>query len=154
MVWANSVRIYKWYFNIIFSRNSHKWTYLKSETKSQMQITILSTKAGRGGRINWETGTDIYMLLHIKQITNKNLLLLAGGEGDNRGWDGWMASPTQWTRVWVSSGSWWWTGKPGVLQSMGCKESDTTESLNWSCFWFLRVSSLCLMAQGTLLNTQ
>ena len=42
-----------------------------------------------------------------------------GGEGDNRGWDGWMASATQWIWVWVSSGSWWWAGKPGVLQSMG-----------------------------------
>ena len=41
--------------------------------------------------------------------------LKAGGEGDKRGWDGWMASLTQWTWVWVSSGSWWWTGKPGVL---------------------------------------
>ena len=41
------------------------------------------------------------------------------GEGDDRGWDGWMASPTQWTWVWVNSGSWRWTGKPGVLQSMG-----------------------------------
>ena len=45
--------------------------------------------------------------------------LRAGGEGDDRGWDGWMSSPTQWTRVWVSSGSWWWTGRPGVLRSMG-----------------------------------
>ena len=45
--------------------------------------------------------------------------LKAGGEGDDRGWDGWMASPTRWTWVWVSLGSWWWTGKPGVLQSMG-----------------------------------
>ena len=45
--------------------------------------------------------------------------LRAGGEGDDRGWDGWMASPTWWTGVWVSSGSWWWTGKPGMLQSMG-----------------------------------
>ena len=45
--------------------------------------------------------------------------LRAGGEGGNRGWDGWMASPTQWTWVWVNSGSWWWTGRPGVLQSMG-----------------------------------
>ena len=45
--------------------------------------------------------------------------LKAGGEGDDRGWDGWMASPTQRTWVWVSSGSWWWTGRPGVLQSMG-----------------------------------
>ena len=41
------------------------------------------------------------------------------GEGDDREWDGWMASPTQWTWVWVNSGSWWWTGRPGVLQSMG-----------------------------------
>jgi len=43
----------------------------------------------------------------------------AGGKGDDREWDGWMASLTQWTWVWVSSGSWWWTGKPGVVQSMG-----------------------------------
>ena len=43
----------------------------------------------------------------------------AGGEGDDRGWDGLMVSPTRWTWVWVSSGSWWWTGKPGVQQSMG-----------------------------------
>ena len=45
--------------------------------------------------------------------------LKAGGEGDHRGWDGWMASLTQWTWVWASSGRWWWTGKPGMLQSMG-----------------------------------
>ena len=45
--------------------------------------------------------------------------LKAGGEGDDRGWDGWMASPSQKTWVWTSSGSWWWTGKPGMLQSMG-----------------------------------
>ena len=45
--------------------------------------------------------------------------LKVGGEGGGRGWDGWMALPTQQTWVWVSSGSWWWTGKPGVLQSMG-----------------------------------
>ena len=45
--------------------------------------------------------------------------LKAGGEGDDRGWDGWMASPTQWTWVWVNSGSWQWTGRPCVLQFMG-----------------------------------
>ena len=45
--------------------------------------------------------------------------LRAGGKGDDRGWDDWMASPTQRTWVWVTSGSWWWTGKPRVLQSMG-----------------------------------
>ena len=45
--------------------------------------------------------------------------LKTGGKWDDRGWDGWMASPTRWTWVWASSGSWWWTRKPGVLQSMG-----------------------------------
>ena len=45
--------------------------------------------------------------------------LKAGGEGDDRGWDGWIASPTPWTCVWVNSGSWWWTGRSGVLQFMG-----------------------------------
>ena len=43
----------------------------------------------------------------------------AGGEGDDRGWDGWMASPTRWTWVWVNSGRWRWTGRPGVLRFMG-----------------------------------
>ena len=59
--------------------------------------------------------------------------LKAGGEGDSGGLDGWMASPTQWTWTWVNSGNWWWTGRPGVLQSTlwGCKKSDTTERLNW-----------------------
>ena len=59
----------------------------------------------------------------------------AGGEGDNRGWNGWMASPTGWTWVWVSSGSWWWTGKTGVLQSMGLQrvELDWVTELIWSC---------------------
>ena len=58
--------------------------------------------------------------------------LKSGGEGDDRGWDGRMASPTQWTWVWVNSGSWWWTEGPGVLQSLGSQESDTTEQLNWT----------------------
>ena len=58
--------------------------------------------------------------------------LRAGGEGDDRGWDGWMASPTQWTWVWVNSGSWWWTGKPGCCSPWGHKlGSDMTEQLIW-----------------------
>ena len=59
--------------------------------------------------------------------------LKAGGEGDHRGWDGWMASPMQWTWVWVGSESWWWTGMPGMLQSIGSqrgKHNWVTE-LNW-----------------------
>ena len=67
----------------------------------------------------------------------------ARGEGDNRGWDGWMASLTRWMWVWVNSRSWWWTGRPGVLRFMGSQRvghdwvtdliwSDpTTYTLNW-----------------------
>ena len=56
--------------------------------------------------------------------------LKVGGEGDNRGWPGWLASLTQWTWVWASSRSWWWTGKSDVLQSV-IAESDMTEWLTW-----------------------
>ena len=58
----------------------------------------------------------------------------AGGEGDDRGWDGWMASPTRWAWVWVNSGSWWWTGRPGVLRFMGSQRvrQDWVTELNWT----------------------
>ena len=57
-----------------------------------------------------------------------------GGEGDDRGWDGWMASPTQWAWVWVNSGSVWWTGRPGVLRFMGLQRvgHDWATKLNWT----------------------
>ena len=60
--------------------------------------------------------------------------LKAGGEGNDRGWDGWMASLTRWTWVWVNSGSWWWTGKPGMLQYMGPQRirHDWVSELNWT----------------------
>ena len=60
--------------------------------------------------------------------------LRAGGEGDDRGWDGWMASLIRWTWVWVNSGSWWWTGRPGVLQFMGLQRvgHDWVTELNWT----------------------
>ena len=59
--------------------------------------------------------------------------LKAGGEGDNRGWDGWKASLTWWTRVWVGSRSCWWTGKPGVLQTVGLQRirHNLATELNW-----------------------
>ena len=58
----------------------------------------------------------------------------AGGGGDDRGWDGWMASLTRWTWVWVKSGSWWWTARPGVLQFMGLQRvgHDWATELNWT----------------------
>ena len=56
--------------------------------------------------------------------------LKAGGEGDDRGWDGWMASLIQWTWVWANSGRWWRTGKPGVLRSVGSQSG--TQLSNWT----------------------
>ena len=60
--------------------------------------------------------------------------LRAVGEGDDRGWDGWMASLARWTRVWVNSGSWWWTGRPGLLQFMGSQRvgHDWATELKWT----------------------
>ena len=56
-----------------------------------------------------------------------------GGKGDDRGWDGWMASVTRWTWIWVNSGSWWWRGRPDVLQFMGSQRvgHDWVTDLNW-----------------------
>ena len=56
----------------------------------------------------------------------------AGGEGDDRGWDGWMASPTRWTWVWVIFRSWWWTGMPGVLWFMESQRVRHDGQLNWT----------------------
>ena len=60
--------------------------------------------------------------------------LKAGGEGDDRGWDSWMALPAWWTWVWTSSESWWWTGNPGVLQSMGSQRGrhNWVTELDWT----------------------
>ena len=98
---------------------------------------------------------------HLTQRTDslEKALMLgkieAGGEGDDREWDGWMALPTRRTWAWASSGSWWWTRKPGVLHSMGSQRlehdwvTELTE-LNLSIFlsllvfWVLHLRRLCL----------
>ena len=61
-------------------------------------------------------------------------LMKAGGEGDDRGWDGWMASLPRWTWVWVNSGSSWWTERPGVLRFMGSQRvrHNWATELNWT----------------------
>ena len=59
------------------------------------------------------------------------------GEGDNKVWDGWMASPTKWTWIWVNSRCWWWTAKPGMLQSIGSQRArhDWATELNFFSFF-------------------
>ena len=85
---------------------------------------------------SWNSST---LATSCKELTHWKRLwcwegLGAGGKEDDRGWDGWMASPTRWTWVWVNSGSWWWTGRPGVLQFKGSQRvgHDWATELNWT----------------------
>ena len=77
-----------------------------------------------------------YLMRRVDSLEKTLMLegLGAGGEGGDRGWDGWMASPTRWKWVWVNSGSWWWTGRPGVLRFMGSQRvrHDWVTELNWA----------------------
>ena len=94
---------------------------------------------GRSDAGSWNFNT---LATWCKELTHLKMPwcwegLGAGGKGDDRGWDGWMALLTLWTWVWVSSRSQWWTGKPGVLQSM--RSQSQTQLSNWTvsfCFSF------------------
>ena len=110
------------------------WTARKSNQSILEEISpecsleglMLKLKLQYFGHLMWRTDSfeKTLMLERLK----------VGGEGDDRGWDAWMASPTRWTWVWVGSGSWWWTGRPGVLQSMGLQRvgHDWATELNWT----------------------
>ena len=90
------------------------------------------------GRTDAEAETPTFLgtwceeLTHLKRPRGWENLKV-GGEGDGRGWDSWMASLIRWTWVWVNSRSWWWTGKPGALQSLGSQRGghDWDTELNW-----------------------
>ena len=89
----------------------------------------------------WIKYECMYVATSCEELTHWKRLwcwegLGAEGEGDDRGWDGWMASPTQWMWVWVNSGSWWWTGRPGVLRFMGSQRvgHDWATELNWCVY--------------------
>ena len=90
------------------------------------------------GRTDAKAETPILWPPHVKSwLTGKDWCwvgLGAGGKGDDRGWDGWMASWTRWTWVWVNSRSWWWTGRPDVLRFMGSQRvgHDWATELNWT----------------------
>ena len=80
----------------------------------------------------------------------------AGGEGDDRGWDGWMASLTRWTWVWLNSRCWWWTGRPGMLRFMGSQriKHDWVTELNWTELnWWLILEEV-LILQATNRNAR
>ena len=107
------------------SKRNQSWIFF-GRTDGEAETSILWPPDAK----NWLTGKDPDSWESLK----------AGGEGDDRGWNGWMASPTGWTWVWTNSARWWWTGKPGVLQSMGSQRirHDWVTELNWiatKCLW-------------------
>ena len=96
----------------VHPKGNQSWMFI-GRTDAEAEAPILWPPDAK----NWLNGEDPDAWLNV------------GGEGTNRGWAGWMASPTQWTSVWASSWSWWWTGKPGMLQSMG------SQSPTWLSYW-------------------
>ena len=93
------------------ARRSNQSILKKISPEHSLEGLMVKLKFQYFGHLMW--GTDSF----------EKTLILGKIEGrrrrDDRGWDDWMASLIRWTRVWASSGSWWWTGKPGMLQSIG-----------------------------------
>ena len=109
--------------------------WLQGDQTSQWQSKSVLNIHWKDWCWSWNSNT---LAIWCKELTHLKrpwcwARLKAEGEGDDRGWDGWMASPTWWTWVWASSGSWWWAGKPGMLQSMGLQRvgHHWVTELNW-----------------------
>ena len=112
---------------------------------NQSILKKISPECSLDWSVNWSTSVQGLMLKlklqsfgHLMQRADsfENTLMLGKVEGrrrDDRGWDGWMASPIQWTWVWGNSRSWWWTERPGVLWFMGSQRvrHDWATELNW-----------------------
>ena len=131
-----SPQIKTFILNLLWMQKIDEWPFvLTLESPLDCKIQPVHPKGDQSwvfiGRTDVEAETPILWPPDVKRPWCWERLR-TGGEGDDRGWDGWMASPTRWTWVWVDSGSWWWTGRPGVLRFMGSKELDTTEQLNWT----------------------
>ena len=116
------------------SRRSNQSILKEISPKCSLESLMLKLKLQDFGHLMEE-------LTHLKRSWCLERLKV-GGEGDNRGWDGWLASLTQWTWVWVNSGSWWWTGRPDVLQFMGSQriKHNWAAELNWGLEWATRSS--------------
>ena len=127
---------WRWLFRVCWTaRRSNQSILNEISPEYSFEGLILKLKLQYFGHLMWRTGSfERTLMLEWLKV---------GGEGGNRGWYGWMASSTQWTWVWVSSESWWWTGKPGVLQSMGSQRvgHDWATELNWTDPLFATSSS-------------
>ena len=128
---------------------SKQWKTTKKGNTQQVTTTIQfyihRVSISKLPRIWFISGRDNSIDMHLTSWLVKvdsrklrgNVMVRAGGEGDGRRWDGWMASPTQWTWVWANSRSWWWTGRLGVLWFMGSQRDghDWVTELNWTDWW-------------------
>ena len=127
------------------------------DTWFHLNLTFLKPWAN----LSWNSNT---LATSCEEVTHWKRLwwwegLGAGGEGDDREWDGWMASPTRWTWVWVNSGNWWWIGRPGVLQFMGSQRvrhdwaTALTELIDWAnqCIFLIEIFVLSYVNETTYL---
>ena len=117
------------------------WAAIYGVSQSRTRLKRLSSSSSSIHWKDWSWNSNI-LVTWCEKLTHWKRpwcweRLKAGGEGDDRGWDGWMASLTWWTWVWASSGSWWWTGNCGMLQSM---ESQRVRH-NWvtELNWYLKI---------------
>ena len=116
------------------ARRSNQSILKEISPEYSLEGLMLKLKLQYFGYLMWRTDSLEKTLMLGKILKDTRKGLKAGGEGDDTGWDSWMASPAQWTWVWASSGSWWWTGKPGVLQSMRSQRvgHNWATELNWN----------------------
>ena len=158
----SSSRVWMWELDYKESwalKNSCLWTVVLEKTlESPLDCKEIQPVHPKGdqswifiGRTDAEAETPNTWATWCKELTHLKRLwcwerLKVGGKGDDRGWDGWMASPTWWMWVWARSGTRWRTGKPAVLQSMGSQRvgHDWATELNWTC-WVVAFS--CSVAQ-------
>ena len=108
------------------------WTARRSNQSILKEISPECSLEGQMLKLKLQYSS--YLMQRVDSLENTLMLWKIEGRrrrGRQRGWDGWMASLNQWTWVWVNSGRWWWTGRPGVLQFMGWQRVGATE-LNWT----------------------
>ena len=111
------------------------WTARRSNQCILKEISLEHSLEGLMLKLNSNTlATSCEELTHLKRPWCWKRL--QAGEGNDRGWDGWMAPPTQWARVWVNSGSWWWTGRPACCSPRSHKVGhDCATEMNFSSIW-------------------
>ena len=116
----------------LISKGNQLWILIR-RTDAEAEIPTLWPPDGK----NWLIGKEPWCWERLR----------AGGEGDDRGWDSWMASLTRWTWIWASSGSWWWTGEAGVLWSMGSQRvrQDWATVLNWMIHSYVSFNTLFIV---------